>query len=121
MILLAVACLVFVSCNNTPKATEPVEEPKCEFTLNLEKWATINDEGVDKEALVAEMKVFLDEHFAKCEPKECEEVAEPCPIKEEWAAFETLDLEGKIALINKIFEHKKCCKDKAEEVVEVVE
>jgi hypothetical protein len=121
MILLAVACLIFVSCNNAPKATEPVGETKCEFALNLEKWATLNDEGVDQEALVAEMKIFIDECFAKCEePKEGEEV---CPIKEEWANFDNLELDGKITLIDKIFEHKKeCCKhnDAAEEVTEEV-
>jgi hypothetical protein len=116
MILLAVACLIFASCETKPKAIEP-EEPKCEFAINLDKWATLNDEGVDQEALVAEMKLFIDECFAKCEePKEGDE---PCPIKEEWAGFDALELDGKIELINKIFDHKKqCCKEKEEAVEE---
>jgi len=116
MILLAVACLVFVSCG-TKKATEPVEEPKCEFAMNLDKWATLNDEGVDQEALVAEMKVFIDGCFAQCEHKEGEEA---CPIKEEWANFDNLELDAKIALIDKIFGHMKECCEKEAEVVEEV-
>jgi len=118
MILLAVACLVFVSCG-PKKATEPVEEPKCEFELTLEKWATLNDEGVDQEAIVADMKDFIDGCFAKCEHKEGEEA---CPIKEEWAGFDNLELGAKIELINKIFDHmKECCKKEAENAEEVAE
>jgi hypothetical protein len=114
MILLAVACLIFVSCGTkTEKAPEPVEKTTCAFTLNLEKWATLNDEGVDKEALVAEMKAYFDECCKeKCAAKEGEEVAEPCPMKEKWDAFETLTLDEKIDFINQIFEQKKeCCKN----------
>jgi len=120
MILLAVACLIFVSCG-TPKATEPVQEPKSEFELTLDKWATLNDENVDQEALVAEMKAFIDGCFAQCEHKEGEEA---CPIKAEWANFDNLELVQKIELIDKIFGHmKECCEKEAveEEVVEVVE
>jgi len=117
MILLAVACLVFVSCG-PKKATEPVEEPKFEFALNLEKWATLNDEGVDQDALVAEMKAFIDGCFAQCEHKEGEET---CPIKEEWANFDDLELGAKIELIDKIFAHMKECCEKEAEVVEVTE
>jgi len=117
MILLAVACLIFVSCDNTPKATEP-EEPKCEFTLLLDKWATfeeLNEEG--QIALIAEIKAYFDECCKeKCEAKEGEEVKEVCPEKEafiaQWNDFANLDLEAQKAIIEKCIEHKKCCKEK---------
>ena len=123
MILLAVACLIFVSCNNTPKATEPEPAP-CELTLTLEKWATLNDEGVDQEALIAEVKAYLDGWCTEnC--KEAEEGAEPCPEKEafkaKWNAFDELPLEEKIEIINSVFEHIKSCCQKEAEVAEVTE
>jgi len=125
MILLAVACLVFVSCG-PKKATEPVEEPKSEFAINLDKWATFGD--LDEEgqvALVAEMKAYLDVCCKeKCEAKEGEEVAEPCPEKEafkaKWEAFETLPLEEQKAIIDQVFEHMKTCCQKEQEVAEEV-
>ena len=131
MILLAVACLIFVSCGNKNKQVEQVEETCC-MTEMLAKWDTFAD--LDEEgqgALVAEMKAFLE---AKCEGKcakeEGEEVAEEvCPekaakcaeMKAKWEDFENLPLEEQKALIDQILEHKaKCCKAKevAEEVAE---
>jgi len=133
MILLAVACLIFVSCG-TKKQVEAVEETCC-MTEMLAKWDTYAD--LDEEgqvALVAEMKAFLD---AKCEKKcakeEGEEVAEEvCPekaakcaeMKAKWEDFENLPLEEQKAFIDLILEHKaKCCKKEAaveEEVTEEV-
>jgi hypothetical protein len=128
MILLAVACLIFVSCGTkTEIVTEPVEETTCPFALGLEKWATLNDEGVDQEALVAEMKALFDDCCKeKCTAEEGEAVAEPCPEKEafkaKWDAFDTLTLEEKIELLNQAIEHtKKCCEKKAEVEAEVTE
>ena len=126
MILLAVACLIFASCENKPKATEEPEAPKCEMTINLEKWATLNDEGVDQEALVAEVKAFLD-GWCKENCKEAEEGTEPCPEKEafkaKWEAFDELTLEEKIEVINNVFERIKCCQKEevTEETVEATE
>lgn len=126
MILLAVACLIFVSCDNK-KATVPVEEPKCELAINLDKWATFGD--LDEEgqiALVAEMKAFIDETCKeKCkEAEEGGEAPEPCPEKEafkaKWETFETLTLEEQKEIIDQVFVHMKaCCKKEAECVEEV--
>lgn len=126
MILLAVACLIFVSCGNK---TEPVvvEETTCEFTLMLDKWATFGE--LDEEgqvALVAEIKAFLDECCKeKCEAKEGEEEVEPCPekaaFKAQWETFETLTLEEQKVCIDKVFEHmKECCQKEAEVAEEEV-
>jgi hypothetical protein len=127
MLLLAVACLIFVSCGNRAEKPAVVEEPVCEFKLMLDKWdafADLEEEG--QIALVAEMKAFFD---AKCEEhckeakEECEEAKEVCPEKEakcaefkaQWEAFETLTLEEQKAIIDQIIEHKsKCCKEKEE-------
>jgi len=136
MILLAVACLIFVSCG-TKKQLEAVEETCC-TTEMLAKWDTFAD--LDEEgqvALVAEMKAFLDEKCKKkCAKEEGEEVAEECPGKEakcpekaakcaemkaKWEDFENLPLEEQKALIDQIVEHMaKCCKAKEveEEVAE---
>jgi len=124
MILLAVACLIFVSCNNK-KATEPVEEPKSEFAANLDKWATFGDlEEEGQVALVAEMKAYIDE-CCKEKCKEAEEGEEPCPEKEafkaKWATFETLTLEEQKEIIDQVFEHMKACCQKEAEVAEVPE
>jgi len=121
MILLAVACLVFVSCG-PKKATEPVEEPKCEFALMLDKWATFDE--LDEEgqvALVAEFKAYFDECCKEKCTKEGEEAEAICPEKQaeidafkaQWEIFDTLTLEEQKAIIEKCIEHKKsCCKDK---------
>jgi len=124
MILLAVACLIFVSCNNTPKATEPEPAP-CEMTLNLEKWATLNDEGVDQDAIIADVKLFLD-GWCNENCKEAEEGTEVCPEKEafkaKWAAFDELTKEEKIEIINSVFDHiKACCQKETEATEELVQ
>jgi len=136
MILLAVACLIFVSCGpKTQKATEPAAEEKC-CTLtpeqeamfeNWDLWADLEEET--QMALVTDMKAFLDECKAKCEEKckekeECETPEEVCPekaakcaeFKAKWEDFDNLSLDEKKAIIDEVLEcHKaKCCKDKEE-------
>jgi len=136
MILLAVACLVCVSCGpRTEKATEPAQESCCSLTPeqvamfeNWELWAEL-EEG--QQELVCEMKAFLDECIAqykekkeKCEPKEGEEVKEVCPekaakcaeFKAKWEAFETLTLEEQKELLDQKLAciKAKCCKEKGE-------
>ncbi|MDR0206314.1 MAG: hypothetical protein LBI45_03535 [Bacteroidales bacterium] len=131
MILLAVVCLIFVSCGNKKQQIEQVEETCC--TEILAKWDTFAD--LDEEgqiALVAEMKAYLDECKAKCESKctktEGEEVAEDaCPgkaakcaekaakcaeIKTKWEEFDNLPLEEQKALLDQILEHKAKCNKK---------
>ncbi|MCL2167503.1 MAG: hypothetical protein FWH59_00050 [Lentimicrobiaceae bacterium] len=136
MILLAVACLVFVSCGpRTEKVTEVVEETACctltpeqeEMFANWEVWADLAEE--QQITLVADMKAFLDECKAKCEAKcaekkeECGEAKEVCPEKEakcaefkaKWENFENLPLEEQKALIDEVLACKeKCCKEKKE-------
>jgi hypothetical protein len=133
MILLAVACLIFVSCG-TKKQVEAVEETCC-MTEMLAKWDTFADLDVEGQvALVAEMKAYIDECKAKCETKctkeEGEEVAEVCPekaakcaeFKANWEEFENLPLEEQKALLDQILEHKaKCCKKEAALEEEVTE
>jgi len=130
MILLAVACLIFVSCG-TKKQVEAVEETCC-MTEMLAKWDTYADlDEADQIALVAEMKAFLDKKCeGKCQKEEGEEVAEEvCPekaaqcaeMKAKWEDFDNLLIEDQKALIDQILEHMaKCCKAKevAEEVAE---
>jgi hypothetical protein len=135
MILLAVACLVFVSCKpKTEKAieTETTEETCCTLTpeqeemfANWESWDGLDE--TQKIVLVGDMKAFLDECKAKCAEKcaEKEESAEEmCPVKKakceemkaKWEAFETLTLEEQKALIDEFLACKKekCCKEKEE-------
>jgi TRAP-type C4-dicarboxylate transport system substrate-binding protein len=130
MILLAVACLIFVSCGNRPEpAVEAVaEETCCELTPeqqemfdNWDIWADLNEE--QQMVLVADMKVFMDECKAKCAEK-CqgakEEGEEVCPhkkakceeMKAKWEDFDNLTLDEKKALIDEIFAAHKCCKEK---------
>lgn len=136
MILLAVACLVFVSCGpRTEKASEVAPEEKT-FSLSPEQeamleswdmWAELTEE--QQVALVGDMKVFLDECKAKCEAKcheegkvaedpkeECPEKAAKCAeFKAKWEAFEVLSLEDQKAMIDQALEcAKACCKEKAE-------
>ena len=142
MILLAVACLVCVSCGG-PKTTQvtevAVEETCCTLTpeqeamfANWELWANLD--ATQQSVLVGEMKAFIDECNAKCEekckekcketckkegeePKECPEKAAKCAeFKAKWEKFETLALEEQKAIIDQVLEcHKaKCCKDKEE-------
>lgn len=129
MILLAVACLVFVSCGNKTQPAE-VEETTCcdeltpEQQAMFENWETFETLTLDEQtALVGEMKAFLDECNAKCEAKctkeEGKEAEEVCPkkaakcaeMKAKWEAFETLTLDEQKALIDEILAHK-CCKEK---------
>ena len=143
MILLAVACLIFVSCGNrTEKAIETVEET-CALTpeqeamfANWENWDALTLE--EQTALVGEMKVFLDECIAKCKDK-CEskcaakegEEKEVCPekaakcaeFKAKWEAFEELELGAQKELLDIKLQHmaKKCCKDKEEVAEEAAE
>jgi hypothetical protein len=71
LILLAVACLIFVSCG-PKKVTEPqvAEETCCTLTpeqeemfANWELWADLGEE--QQIILVADMKAFIDECKAK--------------------------------------------------------
>ncbi|MCL1851279.1 MAG: hypothetical protein FWF70_07770 [Bacteroidetes bacterium] len=135
MILLAVACLVFVSCGTKKeKATEVVaEETCCALTPeqeamfeNWDLWADLDE--IQQTALVADMKAFIDECKAKCEAKCCakegEEVEEVCPekaakcaeFKAKWEDFDNLTLDEKKAIIDQVLAcHKeKCCKEKEE-------
>jgi len=140
MILLAVACLVFVSCGPCNKKTvEVTEEKTCTFTPeqeamfeNWEMWADLDAEL--QVALVGEMKAFIDECKAKCEAKceakckeakeECGEVKEECPekaakcaeFKAKWEDFENLSLEDQKAILDQVLEcmKAKCCKEKGE-------
>ena len=134
MMLLAVACLIFVSCGNrTEKAIETVEET-CALTpeqeamfTNWENWDELDLEV--REALVFEMKAFLDECKAKCEAKkECKkedgEEKEICPekkakceeFKAKWEMFEELELDVQKELLDLKLQHmkSKCCKEKKE-------
>ena len=134
MILLAVACLIFVSCGNKQKANDVITEEKC-CTLTAEQeamfanWENFDELTADAQiALVADMKLFLDECKAKCEEKYTEKEEgtqeEMCPVKKakceemkaKWEAFETLTLEEQKALIDEILACKKekCCKEKEE-------
>ena len=140
MILLAVACLVFVSCGpRAEKATEVVEETCDALTPEqqamFENWDNFANLDLEAQtALVGEMKAFFDECHAKCAAK-CEaakeegaEPAEVCPEKEakcaefkaKWDAFDTFSLEEQKALIDQMLECKKakCCKEHETEVQE---
>ena len=134
MMLLAVAGLIFASCGTKTQQATEIEEPKCEFTLMLDKWATFDE--LDEEgqiALVGEMKAFLNEckakHEEKCASEKGEQAEEVCPekaakcaeFKAQWEEFENLELEVQKALIDQVLEHKaKCCKNKeVEETPEV--
>ena len=130
LILLAVASLVFASCDSKGKqVTDVVEETCCALTAeqqemfdNWEIWADLTEE--QQMALVVDMKAYFDECKAKCEAKcakeKSEEAEEVCPAKKaaceefaaQWENFENLDLATQKALIDKIIEHKKCCKEK---------
>jgi TRAP-type C4-dicarboxylate transport system substrate-binding protein len=137
MILLAVACLVCVSCGpRAEKVTDVQEETCCTLTpeqeemfANWELWADLEEE--QQVALVGEMKAFIDDCKAKCEAKceekckkEGEEAEEVCPekaakcaeFKAKWEDFENLTLEEQKAILDQVLEcHKaKCCKDKEE-------
>jgi len=135
LILLAVATLIFASCDSKGKqVTDVVEETCCALTPeqqemfdNWEMWADLSEE--QQMALVADMKAYFDECKAKCQAKcakENEDAEEVCPEKKaaceefaaQWENFENLDLETQKALIDKIIEHKKCCKEKEKEVCE---
>jgi len=124
MILLAVACLVCVSCK--PKVEAPVEvtEEVCPMHAMMDKWDTFADlDEAGQVALIAEAKAFFDakfeEHKDECE-KEGEEVcpekaAKCAEFKAKWENFENLPMEEQKALIDQIIECKKqCCKDKEE-------
>jgi hypothetical protein len=131
MLLLAVACLIFVSCGTrTEKAIESMEETNAltpEQEAMFENWENWDALELDqKVVLVGEMKAFLDECKAKCE-KKCEgneEVEkEMCPVKKaeceafkaKWEAFETLELDVQKECIDMVIAHmSKCCKDKKE-------
>jgi hypothetical protein len=123
MILLAVACLVCVSCK--PKVEQPVDvvEEVCPVQAMFDKWDTFAD--LDEEgqvALIAEAKAFFDANC--CEHKEdategeevCPEKAAKCAeFKAKWENFENLPMDEQKALIDQIIECKKqCCKDKEE-------
>jgi hypothetical protein len=133
MILLAVACLVFVSCGTkTQPVQEQAEETCCTLTPeqqemfdNWEIWADLTED--QQVALVDDMKAFMDECKAKCAEKcaakeEGEEAEEVCPhkaakcaeMKAKWEEFDNLTLEDKKALIDEILAAKKCCKEKEE-------
>jgi len=134
MILMAVACLVFVSCGNKKQNAEPVAEEQCcalteaqqEMFANWENWADLDADT--QVALVADMKAFIDDCKAKCAEKCAEkEAAEPkdeCPAKKakceemkaKWDAFETFSLDEQKAIIDEVLacHAKKCCKDKEE-------
>jgi hypothetical protein len=138
MILLAVACLIFVSCGNKtqPAAVETPEETCCALTPeqqemfdNWEVWADLTED--QQTVLVADMKAFMDECKAKCAEKcakkcegkeEAEEAEEVCPhkaakcaeMKAKWEDFDNLALDEKKALIDEILAAHKCCKDKKE-------
>ena len=140
MILLAVACLVFVSCGpRTEKATEVTEETTCcELTPEQEAdWANWDNLDLERQtALIGEVKAFFDDCHAKCEAK-CEAAKEEgavpeevCPEKEakraefkaKWDAFDTMTLEEQKALLDQAFECKaKCCHDKEAEEAPVQE
>jgi TRAP-type C4-dicarboxylate transport system substrate-binding protein len=129
MLLLAVAGLIFVSCGGTKteQAIEVIEEtcaltPEQEMMFaNWENWDALDLE--QREALVDEMKSFIDACKAKCE-KKCEGKEEGekeiCPEKEakcaefkaKWEAFEELELDVKKELLDMKLQHmaKKCCK-----------
>ena len=127
MILLAVACLGFVSCDSTPKPTEPTEATTCDALTQEQQdnWAKYAELTPDEQiALVGEMKAYFDACYAKCEAK-CEakeEGTEPAVVdpekeaaraefKAKWDAFDTLTLEEQKALLDQAFECKaKCCK-----------
>jgi len=128
MILLAVACLVFISCGTRTEKVTDADETVCVLTPEqLENWA--NWDKLDEEAqvvLIGEMKVYLDECKAKCEAK-CKEAKEGdeevivdpekeakcAEFKAKWDAFDTLTLEEQKAMIDQVLEHKeKCCKAK---------
>ena len=132
MILLAVACLIFVSCGTKKeKATEASAETCCtaeqqEMFANWENWADLDAE--QQVALVGEMKAFLDDCKAKCEAKchdegkVAEEPKEECPekaaqyaeFKAKWEAFNEQTLEEQKALIDQVLECQKACKEKKE-------
>ena len=134
MILLAVACLIFVSCGpRTEKATEPAKETCCALTPEqeamFENWDLYADLDEEQQlAIVGEMKAFLDECKTKCEAKckeakeEGEEVKEVCPekaakcaeFKTKWEAFDDLALDEKKALLDQTLAciKAKCCKEK---------
>ena len=135
MILLAVACLVLISCGpRAEKAPEVVEQTTCdeltpEQQTMFDNWA--NYAGLEQDAqkaIVLDMKVYIDDCHAKCEAK-CkaaqEEGATPekvCPEKEakcadfkaKWDAFDNLPLEEQKALLDQALEcmKEKCCKEK---------
>jgi len=134
MILLAVACLIFVSCGpRTEKATEAVEETTCTLTPEQQAmfeswdlWADLDEE--QQLTLVGDMKAFVDECIAQCKAKcesKCkakEEGEEVCPekaakcaeFKAKWEAFEELSLGEKKEILDQKIEHlkAKCCKEK---------
>ena len=139
MILLAVACLICVSCGGpktAPVAEVAVEETCCTLTpeqeamfANWELWADLD--ATQQAVLVGEMKAFIDECKAKCEAecaekckKECEGTEEVCPekaakcaeFKAKWDNFETLALEEQKAILDEVLacQKAKCCKDKEE-------
>ena len=134
MILMAVACLIFVSCGNkTQPVVEPQEETCCTLTPEQEEMFTNWDlyaelEAEQQAALVGEMKAFIDACKAKCEEKcekKCEkEGEEVCPekaakcaeFKANWENFENLTLDEKKTILDQVLAcHKeKCCKDKEE-------
>ena len=135
MLLLAVAGLLFASCGT--KTTEAIEtaEETCALTpeqeamfANWENWDALELE--QQEALVGEMKAFLDECIAKCEKKcekKCEgkEEGEICPekkakceeFKAKWEMFEELEMDAKKELLDIKIQHmaKKCCKGEHKE------
>ena len=134
MLLLAVVGLIFASCGNT-KTTEAIEtiEETCTLTpeqeamfANWENWDALELE--QKEALVIEMKAFIDACKAKCE-KKCEgkeegEVKEVCPEKQakceefkaKWEMFEELEMDVQKELLDIKLQHmaKVCCKENKE-------
>jgi hypothetical protein len=134
MILLAVACLICVSCGTkTQPAQEPAEETcggltpeQQEMFDNWEVWADLSEE--QQVALVDDMKTFMDDECkAKCAEKcaakeDAEEAEQMCPkkaahmeeLKIKWEDFDNLTLDDKKALIDEIQAMHKCCKDKEE-------
>ena len=132
MLLLAVSGLIFFSCGGTKTTDQAITEIEetCVLTpeqeamfASWENWDNLTVE--EREALVPEMKAFLDECIkVKCAEK-CGEEKEMCPekkakceeFKAKWEAFEELELDVQKELIDIKLHHmaKECCKGEKED------